>query len=332
VYGASAVLWEALTGAALFDGPNESAIVHRVLYEEVRPPSAERAEIPKALDEIVLRGLSRDAAGRFETARDMALALESSVGLATQSAVTAWLQALAGELLAERAESLAEMQDQPQPDAPDPQPEEQPAKTRPIPRSAPAAEPARALEASEPGASTADASGSANDRAGRYGTSEGRRTNGSSSARRPVSRNARAAALWLLGVLLVASVYAVMWARGSISSARQAASVPSSPAPAPAPPRAAVDGPSAAPGDPATPGSLIGATADPQPPTPLQPAAAAAKPPRPRPSRAQRPIRAPDPHEQPPKPKANESSPESKCALFYYIDDKGIRRPKPECL
>jgi serine/threonine-protein kinase len=111
VYGAAAVLWEVLTGAPLFDGPSEPAIVHRVLYEVVQAPSRSRAEVPAALDAIVLRALSRDPAARHETAQQMALQIERDVGLATQSEVAAWLYDVAGARLAERAQLLAALQE-----------------------------------------------------------------------------------------------------------------------------------------------------------------------------------------------------------------------------
>lgn len=110
VYGAAAVLWELLTGAALFDGPSEPAIVHRVLYETVQPPSRYRSEVPVGLDGIVLRALSRDADARYATAQEMALALEHEIGLASQSEVASWLAQLAGTRLNERSQLLAALQ------------------------------------------------------------------------------------------------------------------------------------------------------------------------------------------------------------------------------
>jgi hypothetical protein len=111
VYAASVVLWETLAGHALFDGASESSIVHSVLYDEVLPPSAARVEVPAALDRIVLRGLSRAMDERFASAREMALAIEHEVGLASQSEVSTWLHALAGARMAERAQRLALLQE-----------------------------------------------------------------------------------------------------------------------------------------------------------------------------------------------------------------------------
>jgi len=110
VYGASAVLWETLTGRQLFAGPNESVIVHAVLNQVVAAPSSETPDVSAALDRIVMRGLSRSADERFASAREMALALEREVGTVAQSQVSDWLQSLAGAELAARARLLQQMQ------------------------------------------------------------------------------------------------------------------------------------------------------------------------------------------------------------------------------
>lgn len=109
VYGAAAVLWETLTGRAPWDGPSESEIIHAILLGTIDPPGRHRREVSRVLDEIVMRGLRRDPAARFETAREMALALEHGVGVASQSELADWLHDLAGGRLAERARLIAEL-------------------------------------------------------------------------------------------------------------------------------------------------------------------------------------------------------------------------------
>lgn len=113
VYGASSVLWEMLCGRALFDGPNQSAILHAVLTQQVAAPSTLRADASPALDRIVLSGLSRDPEARFSSAREMALALERQVGACTQSELSAWLESLAGERIAARAARLHDWVERP---------------------------------------------------------------------------------------------------------------------------------------------------------------------------------------------------------------------------
>jgi serine/threonine protein kinase len=111
VYGAAVVLWEVLTGTLLFDGPNEQAVVKRVLSDQVAPPSQLRPEVPATLDAIVLRGLSRDRAARYATAQEMAVAIERAVGLATQSEVATWLRQVAGDRLDDRMRYLTALQE-----------------------------------------------------------------------------------------------------------------------------------------------------------------------------------------------------------------------------
>lgn len=109
VYGASVVLWEALCGRELFSGESDAAVVGAVMSGSVLAPSALRPELPEALDRIVLRGLSRERDQRFSSAREMALALEREVGIGSQSEVADWLESVAGDLLAQRAELLRRM-------------------------------------------------------------------------------------------------------------------------------------------------------------------------------------------------------------------------------
>lgn len=110
VYGASVVLWEALSGRALFDGDSEASVLRQVLEAPVPDPSALRSEVSAELGAIVMRGLAREPEARFPSARALALELERSVGHASQSEIAEWLRATAGDLLDARAELLAQMQ------------------------------------------------------------------------------------------------------------------------------------------------------------------------------------------------------------------------------
>jgi serine/threonine protein kinase len=110
VYAAAVVLWEALTGERLFLGESESATIAKVLSGEVAPPSSIVPEIPAELDAVVMRGLNRDRMARFETAREMARALEACGPLATPTQVGEWVEATAGTALANRARIVSEVE------------------------------------------------------------------------------------------------------------------------------------------------------------------------------------------------------------------------------
>lgn len=91
IYAASVVLWEGLTGAPLFDGEHEAAILNQVLRGRVAPPSEIVPAVPPALDEIVMKGLERNTRKRFESAQEMALALTRAGPLAPAREVAAWV-------------------------------------------------------------------------------------------------------------------------------------------------------------------------------------------------------------------------------------------------
>jgi serine/threonine-protein kinase len=106
VYAASVVLWEALTGRRLFAG-DESQVVAAIFAGDVPAPSTLAPGIPPEVDRVVLRGLAADPAARFASARDMALALERALPVASQPAVGAWVASVARDALARRAAMVA---------------------------------------------------------------------------------------------------------------------------------------------------------------------------------------------------------------------------------
>ena len=107
LFSAAIVLWEALTFERLFTGKNPAELILRVLDEPIASPRSKLPDLPLALDVVVMRGLSRDPALRYATARDMALALEAAVGgLAPAREIGAWVASLAGDTLAARAKLI----------------------------------------------------------------------------------------------------------------------------------------------------------------------------------------------------------------------------------
>jgi serine/threonine-protein kinase len=112
VFAASIVLWEALTGKRLFQAESETALLARVLSAPIEPPSAVAAGLDTELDRIVLRGLSRDLATRYASAREMARDLETYATLPSASQVAEWVEHLAGDDLARRAARVAEIENE----------------------------------------------------------------------------------------------------------------------------------------------------------------------------------------------------------------------------
>ena len=104
VYSASVVLWETLTGERLFKADDVPSLVYAIINEEVQPPSSVVLDLPAGLDEIVMKGLSREADDRWESARDMAAALEKVLRPAPAREIGVWVHSIAGDALDWRQE------------------------------------------------------------------------------------------------------------------------------------------------------------------------------------------------------------------------------------
>jgi serine/threonine-protein kinase len=76
VWSLGVVLYELLTGTPAFDGKNQLDLLARVTDVEVEPPSARRAGIPAALDEVILRCLEKQPQRRYASVAELAAALE----------------------------------------------------------------------------------------------------------------------------------------------------------------------------------------------------------------------------------------------------------------
>jgi serine/threonine-protein kinase len=116
LYAAAVVLWEMLSGARLFVGESDEETIENVLARNVAPPcrAMPEADLDRAtlerLDAITLKGLARDESERFETAREMARALEACLAVASPAEVGEWVERVAGGPLRERAELVLAME------------------------------------------------------------------------------------------------------------------------------------------------------------------------------------------------------------------------------
>jgi serine/threonine protein kinase len=79
LYSLSVVLHEMLTGRKLFTKNNVVATVLAVERGDVPKPSELNHEVPKILDETVMKGLAKVPADRYQNAREMAAALDRMV-------------------------------------------------------------------------------------------------------------------------------------------------------------------------------------------------------------------------------------------------------------
>ncbi len=111
VYGAAAVLWEALAGRLLFAGSNDGHIVSMILCGCSTPPSAYVPGLPRELDAIVMRGLSVRPEDRFGTALEMAEALEATLAAPPPRArIGEWVEERGAAALQRQRELIAKIE------------------------------------------------------------------------------------------------------------------------------------------------------------------------------------------------------------------------------
>jgi serine/threonine-protein kinase len=107
VFAAGIVLWEVLACRRLFKAEGEAQTLNKVLNEPIPPVSSAWEEVPPALDAIAAKALERDRALRFQSAIELADALEKAartLGVhGTNKDVAAYLdEALGPEITSQR--------------------------------------------------------------------------------------------------------------------------------------------------------------------------------------------------------------------------------------
>ncbi len=109
VFAATIVFWEMLAGRRLFRSETEGETIAMVMGAEIKRPSELRPELAP-LDGVVLNGLARKQAERFQTARDMARELENAIKIASPLEVSEWVESLIGDELSELSTRIARLE------------------------------------------------------------------------------------------------------------------------------------------------------------------------------------------------------------------------------
>jgi serine/threonine-protein kinase len=77
LYAVGVILYEMLAGVRPFIGSRPEEIMQHALERPPRPLRATRPELPRALDDVIMRALAKDPARRFADAEEMLSALEN---------------------------------------------------------------------------------------------------------------------------------------------------------------------------------------------------------------------------------------------------------------
>ena len=117
LYALGVLLYELTTGRVPFKGADPLAVVSQHVHASVVPPRVLRADMPRALEAVILRLLAKDPNQRFATATETLAALRASLsepdnGASGEAAdAVAILDALSRGRLVGRAVELAEMRE-----------------------------------------------------------------------------------------------------------------------------------------------------------------------------------------------------------------------------
>lgn len=79
VYSAGIVLYEMLTGEVPFTADTPVAVAYKQVKENPTPPSRVNPDVPKPLDDVVMRALSKDPKNRYQSAEEMKIDLDRVV-------------------------------------------------------------------------------------------------------------------------------------------------------------------------------------------------------------------------------------------------------------
>ena len=79
IYALGAVLYEMATGHVPFEAETAMAVIVKHLTEPLRPPRQLNPELPRAVEDVILKAMAKDPDRRFQSAEAMIAALERAV-------------------------------------------------------------------------------------------------------------------------------------------------------------------------------------------------------------------------------------------------------------
>lgn len=109
IFSLGIVFWELTTGRALFGGPDKGVTVASILDGLIPTPSSCNADVPAEIETVIMKALRRQPRDRFQTAWEMAEAIEKACGEKLQA--TSELSQMMEQLYSKHRARLAKMGD-----------------------------------------------------------------------------------------------------------------------------------------------------------------------------------------------------------------------------
>ncbi len=66
IWSLGVVLYKTLTGYPPFNAPSDAALIHKIIYEELKPVSTRRGEVPPALEDVIRKMLQKNPQERHQ--------------------------------------------------------------------------------------------------------------------------------------------------------------------------------------------------------------------------------------------------------------------------
>lgn len=88
IYSLGIVIYEMLTGVVPFHGSSRLATIYQHINDPPRPPRAHRAEIPDAVEKVMLKALSKDSGERQQSAEELLLEMSAAIKSAIRPSPT----------------------------------------------------------------------------------------------------------------------------------------------------------------------------------------------------------------------------------------------------
>ncbi|RJP74130.1 MAG: hypothetical protein C4532_03030, partial [Candidatus Abyssobacteria bacterium SURF_17] len=78
IWSLGVVLYKMLTGYPPFDAPSDAALIHRIIYEQMKPVSSLRSDIPSGVEDIIQKMLRKDPQERYQDMQSLIADLQSA--------------------------------------------------------------------------------------------------------------------------------------------------------------------------------------------------------------------------------------------------------------